>query len=590
VQIEDLYGMPMDIEWALADGALAILQARPITALPEPEAETPAGWELPDPKGHYMRASIVELMPDPLSPLFATMGLDAIGRGIQKMIKGVFGAPPETLPADLLCTINGYAYLAANFTPKQWWLMLTRMVPTFGRVFSRGVTYWRETAHAEYAVAVARWRERRLPDLSPTELLAGVGDVLAAFGHHLGTLMASTMGPSAGSEALFTRVYERLIKREGDPSAPTFLMGFDSMPIRAEKALYDLAIWCRERDTLAAYLSETSAERIVSHLADGALPPGVDAEQWPEWADRFRDHLDRYGYSIYDLDFARPLPMDEPAPTLETLKLFISGPGKDPYERQQAYVERREQAVRSVRERLRGFKRWAFEKMLSWAQGLAPLREDGIVEIGLGYPLLRRMLRELGRRLVEAGAIEERDDIYWLQRDEVEQAAADLERGAPLPNRMAAVRQRRAEWRACKRLTPPPQLPLKAKLLGVVDTDPWLAARAEETQTGDAVEGVGASPGQVTARARVIRGPEEFGQMQPGEVLVASITTPAWTPLFAMAAAVVTDIGGPLSHGSIVAREYGIPAVLGTGVATRRIHSGQTITVDGSAGTVVLAK
>ena len=77
--------------------------------------------------------------------------------------------------------------------------------------------------------------------------------------------------------------------------------------------------------------------------------------------------------------------------------------------------------------------------------------------------------------------------------------------------------------------------------------------------------------------------------MQPGDVLVASITTPAWTPLFAMASAIVTDVGGPLSHGSIVAREYGIPAVLGTGSATRRIRSGQTIIVDGSAGKVLLS-
>ena len=76
--------------------------------------------------------------------------------------------------------------------------------------------------------------------------------------------------------------------------------------------------------------------------------------------------------------------------------------------------------------------------------------------------------------------------------------------------------------------------------------------------------------------------------MKPGEVLVAGITTPAWTPLFAVASAVVTDIGGPLSHGSIVAREYGIPAVLGTGAATRRITSGQSIRVDGDAGTVTL--
>jgi phosphoenolpyruvate synthase/pyruvate phosphate dikinase len=73
-----------------------------------------------------------------------------------------------------------------------------------------------------------------------------------------------------------------------------------------------------------------------------------------------------------------------------------------------------------------------------------------------------------------------------------------------------------------------------------------------------------------------------------GDVLVAVATTPAWTPLFAMASAVVTDIGGPLSHSSIVAREYGIPAVMGTGMATRRIRSGQTITVDGDAGKVEL--
>ena len=111
---------------------------------------------------------------------------------------------------------------------------------------------------------------------------------------------------------------------------------------------------------------------------------------------------------------------------------------------------------------------------------------------------------------------------------------------------------------------------------------------ASEEQTGAVIKGMGASGGQVTAAARVLGGPSEFGQMGSGEVLVASITTPAWTSLFAMASGVVTDIGGPLSHSSIVAREYGIPAVLGTAVATRRIHSGERIRVDGDAGTVTL--
>ncbi len=105
---------------------------------------------------------------------------------------------------------------------------------------------------------------------------------------------------------------------------------------------------------------------------------------------------------------------------------------------------------------------------------------------------------------------------------------------------------------------------------------------------GDSLKGVAASPGRVTASACVLHGPEDFHLMRPGDVLVAAITTPAWTPLFTRAAAVVTDVGGPLSHGSIVAREYGIPAVLGTGTATERIRSGQVITVDGTAGVVTL--
>jgi pyruvate,water dikinase len=115
-----------------------------------------------------------------------------------------------------------------------------------------------------------------------------------------------------------------------------------------------------------------------------------------------------------------------------------------------------------------------------------------------------------------------------------------------------------------------------------------LMPAGSEDQTGDTIRGVGASQGQVTAPARVLSGPGDFSQMRPGEVLVAGITTPAWTSLFAMASAVVTDVGGPLSHSSIVAREYGIPAVLGTGVATRRIQNGQRVSVDGDTGTVTL--
>jgi pyruvate,water dikinase len=117
---------------------------------------------------------------------------------------------------------------------------------------------------------------------------------------------------------------------------------------------------------------------------------------------------------------------------------------------------------------------------------------------------------------------------------------------------------------------------------------PGLALPGDHAKPGQAVvvRGTPCSPGTVTARARVLHDPRDFDSMRPGEVLVAAMTTPAWTPLFALASAVVTDVGGPLSHGSIVAREYGIPAVLGTGSATRLLRSGDEVRVDGARGTV----
>jgi pyruvate,water dikinase len=148
------------------------------------------------------------------------------------------------------------------------------------------------------------------------------------------------------------------------------------------------------------------------------------------------------------------------------------------------------------------------------------------------------------------------------------------------------VQNRKDLWQARKQVSPPPQLPPGKKFLGF-DMEAVLTG-AEGKVEGNIIKGVPASPGQVTATARVLHGPQDFDQMQRGDILVASITTPAWTPLFAMASGVVTDIGGPLSHGSIVAREYGIPAILGTGFATKLIHSGQKIAVDGAAGTVTL--
>jgi phosphohistidine swiveling domain-containing protein len=577
--------MPMDIEWTLTDGELAIVQARPITALPDEQLQAPTDWPMPNPKAQYMRTSIVDLMPDPLSPLFATMGLSAINRGISSMSQDLLNMP-EGIELNAMLTINGYAYQNTAYPPEVWWYLLTRMLPRIPHMLRHGVAYWQDVAHPYYEKTVAGWKGKSIDDLSPAQLLDGIYQVLDAYARHLGALMASTMGPSAGSETLFTNVYSRLVQKEGDPEAPTFLMGFDSMPIQAEKALFDLSDWCREHPSLADYLTTNQSETLVADLRNSTSPAGLDQDIWKEWQELFCNHLDRFGYSIYDMDFAKSLPMDDPLPILEMLKLFITYQAKNPYERQKSYAEKREAAENLARSRARGLRRWGFEKSLNWAQSQAPLREDGIAELGLGYPVLRKMLFELGKRFRDANGLERADDIFWLEEEDVGRMVEALSSAEPLEDMSEIVEGRKDLWQAQKSVNPPPQLPPGKKYMGI--NLEGVLAGGEGALEGNILKGVPSSPGKITAPARVLSGPEDFDQMQPGEILVASITTPAWTPLFAMASGVVTDVGGPLSHGSIVAREYGIPAVLGTGFATRTINNGQMLAVDGNNGTVTL--
>lgn len=586
LQIETLYGDPRDIEWALADGAFAIVQARPITALPEPMADPPTEWPMPNPKGKYSRGSIIDFMPDPLTPLFASLMLPAIGEGMHRMMDEMVGGKAPDFLDHYVLTINDYAYMTMDYKPGDLWWMLINLLLGMPRLLKASERHWEQVAHPRYAEAAARWKARSPAAMDASELEQGVWALMQAMSCYLTALMIDTLGVAAGSEMLFTTVYQKLIQREGDPPAPTYLLGFDSLPIQAEKALYDLAQGCREHEDLAAYIQRTPVAQLAGQLGHDEAPPGVDGDEWRVWQERFQAYLDRYGHSIYDLDFSKPIPAHDPTPLLQALQAFLRGQGRDPHERQQRLLQQREQAIAAVRERTRGLKRKIFDKTLGWAQSHTLLREDSIFEIGLAYPTLREMLFELGRRLVRAGAIVEPDDVFWLERDELTRSAIALDQGAQVADFRVRIEQRKMKWRAEKSVTPPGQLPKRERIFGI-KMDAFMPVDAAE-QTDKVLKGIGASPGRVTASARVLHGPEDFVQMQPGEVLVADITTPAWTPLFALAVGIVTNVGGPLSHGSIVAREYGIPAVLGTGVATKRIQSGRQVTVDGDAGTVTL--
>jgi pyruvate,water dikinase len=588
VEIEQLYGRPMDIEWAMCDKRIFIVQARPITTLPEPPPTLE--WKLPRARVRYARSSVIELLPDPLSPLFATLALPLWNEALSAKMQAL-GLERPFAGNFLLVTINEYAYIEFGLSAWQSARLLAalpKLLPRLVRLLRTAQARWAEEARPHYANVVGAWAARDLATTPSAELLASAREIVKAAASHYVCIQTGILPVANLSETAFTSVYNRLIKRKSEPPALTFVLGFDSAPIQAEKSLYDLASWARTQAELSAYL-EGSRSKDIAVACESQSAPIVDAESWCGFTGRFAEHLKRFGHAIYDLDFAKGVPADDPAPLLETLKFFLHGPARSPHERQAAAALAREQATQAVLARLKGLRLRLFRSVVQSAQRYAPLREDALADVGLGWPLLRRMLREVGRRMVAAGAIAERDDVFWVKWDEVEAVARALDAGQPAEH-YGGVAARRATWERERKVTPPVALPSKGsfRVLGI-DVSRLMPARTGQA-AGDIIKGVGASPGRVVGVARVIHGPEEFELMQPGDILVAKITTPAWTPLFALASGIVTDVGGLLSHSSIVAREYHIPAVLGTGVATERVRSGQHITADGDAGVVTIGR
>ena len=424
-------------------------------------------------------------------------------------------------------------------------------------------------------------------------------------------------------------------------SSALFLRGFPSKALEAEAELQAIAEQVRASDDLRELVVSTPAQRLLDALK--ASPSGSVV------VERLQRYLDRYGHQVYNLDFAEPTQAEAPMPVLLSLKAQVQGAENEPplpmgegrcegsitadresphpnplppqWERElgvshregelgypsssssrkdarevgldaaanQAEMAReRESLVEKTARSLDPLRRRIFLKMLRWAQGLAPYREEALFYIGSAWPALRRLALELGRRLVAAGSLHAPDDVFYLETGEL-LAASEARAAGHARKDLARLAQERRELReARKRLHPPAAVPPAARWkFGPIDLSGFETQKRNVDQ-GPTLRGFSVSPGRVTAPASVILSPADFDKMVPDTILVCPTTNPAWTPLFAQARGLVTDIGGVAAHGSIVAREYGIPAVMGTGVATCRIHSGDTITVDGSAGVVTL--
>jgi len=371
-------------------------------------------------------------------------------------------------------------------------------------------------------------------------------------------------------------------ERRGE--ALVLLQGFPNKTVEAGAELWKLSREALATPEVAKLLLETPPKRVLPLLgtsdAGRAFRAKLDA------------YLNEYGYRSGAFDYADPGWIEDPVIALSTVRDYLKQPDSmDP-----ALLEKRAAAEREELEAAAGPQVDAREDgpllrmLLGLAQQYLPLQEDHNFFIDqAGTTLMRWPAKEAGRRLAATDAIAMPEDVFYLRVDEVKEALR-----APASRDWAELVAERRAIRAAQAASRPP-LNLGTPMPPELMEDPrfggfsgFFGEPIVQDETSNVLVGTPASRGTVTGRACVLHTLDEADRLQPGDILVCEMTMPPWTPLFAVAAGVVTDTGGALSHSAIVAREYGVPCVVGTTSGTRRIADGQRITVDGTAGTVTI--
>lgn len=555
MSVERELGGPQDIEWAVDGSGLHVLQARPITAVLPVPAHL-GDWTSEVPGARWARMSICDSwLSEPLSPLFATT---LFPRLVDRWATN-WGGPPAQRAASPLVpdpmhgTVNGFAYLRFDFPLSRHPLRTLRLT---GRwlVFhvSAVERQWRDDVLPALEAGLAGFSGTASADLETAEVLRRV-DAVAELSARYWAVIGGLAWHWNVSEWALTTVLGNLGAREDGVTTGSLLTGDDRYAVRAD----------RELDRIAA-------------------APARDEEGM------LGAYLERFGHLVYSLDVAEPIAADDPE-ILRSVVAARRADGRDGTSGNRRHGAARRDAATAPRVSLgRGPLGWVRRRVLAWAEHWSKVRDAALHSFTLGWPFMRSGYLELGRRLVAEGLLDAADDVFFLTGDELSGWVRDGRLGE---DRRAAARERRRRRHWQRRLTPPDIVPADARVvLFGMDITALALFGVTTPAPDDGLSGSAVSPGRYTGRARVVHDVSRADELQHGEVLVVRHVTPAWAPLLARAGAVVTDVGGALSHGSVVAREYAVPAVMGTKTATTRIVSGDLVTVDGRAGTVHLQR
>jgi rifampicin phosphotransferase len=612
MQVETHFGVPQDIEWAIDESSkIWLTQARPITTL------FPLPADAPPPEDSvrvYFSANVAQGVYGPITP----MGL-VFFRLLTASGATLAGYPPPNPLAGPAFLKEAAYRLFGDLTPmlrSTFWrspligvmgymearsgVVLQRLASdprftpmyTSRRVIFRKVLALLARTHAAplvYLVGAlldpktARMRFLRLQEQWSTMLSGIPGD--ASSGERLATLEHLVL---EYFPALLSSVIPVIGLVFGLPAlAGTLLNGLAtgdelqavrrSLPYNPTTEM-DLELWqvarrLREETAVVTLFRERRPEQLAQGYREGTLPPALQQE--------LAGFLRTYGHrGVAEIDLGLPRWSEDPAYLLGVLSnyLQLTNPDAAPDVQFQRGAQEAEAMVVELTRRARK-RGWLRGKLVHFClrriRDLSGLREAPKYTIVLFLAEVRRFLLPIGEELMRAERLESAGDIFFLTLVEAHEALAGKDMRA-----LVLERHMSYERELGRRHIP--------RILLSDGTEPEAVAQIVAGATIDKIlKGTPASAGMVTATARVILDPVG-ARLEPGEILVAPSTDPGWTPLFLTASGLVMEMGGPMSHGAVVAREYGIPAVVGVPGAIERITTGQQITVDGSQGTITL--